>query len=172
MLDTLTVLAVLLSRPPAWSDRALSREDRIAMLYPEAEAISRVAKNPTEAAILISQGDFETHNEGFVLRGECEKSRYKCDSGRARGPWSVHAWCKAAWALPVGSFEEEARCIIRQFWYGAHRGREHALTPLHAGFAALGSRPWSWPQADARVRLVHEMEQLLARPPELVASGL
>jgi hypothetical protein len=173
--DMLSILAVLVSRPPAWSDRDQTREQRAAMLYPEAEAISRVAKNTLEVGILISQSDSDTHNEGFVLRDECQKSRFKCDHGHALGPWSVHGWCTAAWTLPhtsEASLEEQARCVLRQFWHGAHAGRQHALTPIHAGFAALGSRPWAWPEAGKRAKLALEMEQLLAHPPELVGSGL
>ena len=160
------ILEALLLRPPADADRHGPKEVHVELLRREAEVIAEIATSRREVAILMALAEHETHNEHAVLEGHCERSRWRCDNLHARGPWSVHSWCRRAWALPDGSQEarrEEALCVLNQFWGGARRGREHALTPLHAGFASLGPRPWQWPGADKRVQTVHQIEQLLAR---------
>lgn len=160
------ILAALLARPPADADRHETKEARTELLQREADVYAEIATSRREVAILMALAEHETHNERAVLEGHCERSRWRCDNLHARGPWSVHAWCQRAWALPNGSIEarrEEARCVLNQFWGGARRGKEHALTPLHAGFASLGVRDWTWPGADKRVQTTRAVEQLLAR---------
>jgi|SRR5690349_2614587 len=160
------VLLALLSRAPADADRHETREQREELLKREADVYAEVASSLLEQAILMALAEHETHNERAVLEGHCERSRWRCDNLHARGPWSVHAWCQKAWALPNGSIEarrEEARCVLNQFWHGAHRGKEHAQSPLHAGFASLGVRDWAWKGADKRVKTTHEVERLLLK---------
>lgn len=166
MIGVEVILLALLSRPPADADRHESKEIRTELLRREAEVYAEVATTRLEVAILMAQADHETHNERAVLEGHCERSRWRCDNLHARGPWSVHAWCRKAWAEPDGSQaarREEAKCILSQFWHGARIGKERAITPLHAGFASLGPRDWQWPGADKRVRTLRQIERLLAK---------
>ena len=170
-MDPRTILLALLELPPAVVDRDLSLEQRTALILPEAMAIARVAKTPRQAAILIAQSDSETHQESNVLTGHCERSRWKCDRGHARGPWSVHRWCHRGWALPDGSFEAlvyQAQCALGQFWHGENRwsGKyfgTRQIPPLHGGFSALASLPPDWVEAPKRAALVFKVEANLYR---------
>jgi hypothetical protein len=152
------ILAALLREPVYHRDRAMTEPERVALFTPVAEAIAEVSRTATDAASLVALLEHETHGARDVLTGHCDQmpKGERCDNLRARGGWQLHrAACPKAWALVDGSAESiriEAACALRQLHYQAHRGREHARTPLHAAFAGYAARPWNWEGADARVR--------------------
>lgn len=151
------ILVALLALPPSRFDRNLSQAERAYLLAPVALAISEAAHDVREVAELEELGRAETNYASLVMTGHCDEmpAGERCDHGHARGPWSVHDWCKRGWAYADGSLEsleEQARCAVHMLRYQASRGREHAPTPLHAAFAGYAARDWHWPGADRRVR--------------------
>jgi hypothetical protein len=169
-MDPSLALAALLRLANADADREKPPEARIAWLWPVAVVAAKVSRNRWELARLLALGAHEAHYEENVVAGRCHLSRWKCDNGHARSPWSVHPWCRRAWALPDGSqeaLEEAAACAVRMLRWAALRGRGHAATPDHAAFAGYAARPWSWGGADERVRTTLKVDRMLA---ELAAS--
>jgi hypothetical protein len=150
----------MLSLAPFFGDKAESPDERAELYQPIAEAISAASKSPADAALLISLSWHETKWSRAILEGRCDEmpAGQRCDGGHARGVFSLHRQaCPAAWELPYGSTESlhvEAACALRLLRWNAQRGREHALTPLHAAFAGYGARSWHWSQADDRVKTV------------------
>jgi len=165
MISPALVLSALLWLSPYYGDRGELPADRAARLEPVAEAISAVARNRVEVALLLALGTHESHFSALVLAGRCtEIGPRACDSGRARGVWQLHREaCPRAWELPDGSREslaEEARCVVSLLRWGAHQGTERALTPLHAALSAYAGHGPTWPGAELRVRTTRK---LLAR---------
>lgn len=166
-MDPALALAGLLLHPRSYLDRDITDEQRVTMLWPVAVAMAAAAKNLHELAILDELGFRETAYARHVIYGHCDRMPVgmRCDHGHARGPWSVHDWCKPAWALEDGSPEAlatEAQCAVGLLRSSAVRGRQHAATPLHAAFAGYAARPWAWPGADQRVRETMHVEARLA----------
>lgn len=162
------ILAALLALPPSRYDLRLSQAERATLLAPVAMAIFEATRDPHEVAMLEELGRAETNFAALVVTGHCGEmpEGERCDHGHARGPWSVHPWCKRGWAYADGSFkslEEQARCAIRMLRYQANRGREHAASPLHAAFAGYGARDWHWAEADRRARGTLRREAELVR---------
>jgi hypothetical protein len=154
------VLLVLLAQPSYVRDRDESPAAREELLRPVAEAIATTARNDTEAAVLIADGFHESGYSRAVLEYRCrDLGRLACDSGKARGGWQVHSWCKATDV--VG----EARCVLRVARYGSGLCREHALNPTAGAFAALAARSCNWSGAEVRVRTYRKILAQLRRSP-------
>jgi len=152
------VLSAMLSLTPYSGDRGDSTEARMDLYRPVAQNIARVARTPSEAAILVALGFHETGFARFVIEGRCSEGPpgQRCDGGKARGVFQLHASaCPAAWKFPEGSpesLELEAGCAIRLLRWNAVRGREHTITPAHAAFSGYAARDWGWGGADLRVK--------------------
>ena len=130
------ILAALLRLAP-WHQDHDAPEARRALLEPIAAAIAATARSREEAAALVAVGWSETKFARAVLEGHCDRmpAGSRCDHGRARGPWQVHAWCRDAWALPDGSpeaYTPAARCVLR-----ALRGGLQRCSSWHGAMAAL-----------------------------------
>jgi hypothetical protein len=173
-------ISVLMRLPRSHVDVEIgeSQEERLARIAHVVHAAALVAHTVEDFSAELAYGQLDTHYAKYVYEGHCNRmpKGERCDGGHARGVWSVHGWCKAAYAYPAGSDEsllEEARCALRQMHFGMAHCRAHSLTPLHGGFAALAAAPCSWAGADRRVQLAHRIQAMLAAPPSdaaLVAS--
>ena len=162
------VMTVLLAHKP-WLDRDMSTTEREHVLQPVAEAIADVSRNELDAAVLLSLGWHETKFASLVLTGRCREmpEGQRCDSGKARGVWSLHAEaCRDAWALAAGSVESvraEARCALRLLRFHAYRCREHSISPLFGAFSGYSGAGCHWGQAEQRVATVQRFAAELAR---------
>lgn len=159
--------AAMLRLAPSHVDRNEPLEARQVRTERVARAAVAAARNRLELALLLAYGARESHYASLVVEGHCDRmpAGERCDRGSARGPWSIHPWCRAAYAFPAGSDESlarEALCALGQARSGMVRCRAHAATPLHGAFAALAAAPCSWSGADRRVRLTYRMDALLA----------
>ncbi len=170
MIGLSAVLAAMLSLPAYVGDRDLNPDEREALYQPIAYEISMVARTNSEGAILVALAWSESKFASAVVSGHCERmpAGQRCDGLRARGIYQIHrAACPSAWAEPIGStssLRAETECAIRLLRYNAVRGRDHALTPVHASFAGYGARPWDWTGADVRVRTVKKLLANWGRP--------
>lgn len=152
---------------PVWQhDAELSRDERARLLRPVAEAIAGAARSREEIAALVALGWHESRYARYVVEGRCDEGPpgLRCDMGRdgkprARGPWQVWKWCRAAWALPAGtpaSLRYEARCVV-----GAMRvAQARCDEGWESAFAGLAGARCEWPPAKRRV---WTMRQVLAR---------
>lgn len=119
------ILAVML-KMPQWHLDHDTVEERTALLDPLAQVISEKAKSYEEAAALIAHSNTETGYARLVLTGHCDQmpEGVRCDNGRARGPFQVHAFCVEAWKHPDGTIESyrgAADCILRSLRFGFRR---------------------------------------------------
>lgn len=160
------VLTVMLARP-AWVDRAVPAEERIAALGPIATAIAEAVHSDEEAAALVLLGRVEGENFALaIVRGGCTSSG--CDHGAARGVFQEHrSFCPAAYVFAAGSIESiraEARCAVGALRLHASRCREHALTPWHGAFSGFATgHSCHWSGADDRVRAAQRVVVELRR---------
>jgi hypothetical protein len=142
-----TVLSAMLALAPSYLDKSETLEQRTELYRPVAEAIAEVARNESEAALLIADGHHESGFARAVLEYRCQDiGRLACDRNRARGFAQVHSWCRGNG--PVA----EALCALRIIRDGKERCRDSALTPMHGAFSALAARHCGWAGADVRVR--------------------
>jgi hypothetical protein len=157
MLTAAMVLIVMLQMPAGFGDAEATTEERAEFMRPVAVAIAEVANethNPVRsAAILVALGKNETRFARYVLEGRCEDGPpgERCDwskklgQPRARGPFQVHDWCKAAWSQPENSGEglaAGARCALSLVNHALHLCRAHApIWP--AAFAVYRGQPCS-----------------------------
>ncbi len=105
---TETILAVLLSQAPHFTDKDETPEARRARLSPVAEAIALAAGDRLDdAAALIAAGTSESKWARYVQEDRCAEgpSGSKCDGGKSRGLFQVRDWCSAAWSTPSSSPE-------------------------------------------------------------------
>jgi hypothetical protein len=132
------ILGVWLSLAPWYGDRHDSPEAREALYRPVAVAICKATEDPGERAFLGSQAYHETRLARYVLEGRCHDGPVgaRCDDGRARGPWQVHRWCRAAWRETETAAARRvaaATCVLRGWRYGLRRWGSPA-----GGFQAQG----------------------------------
>lgn len=125
MMNKALILATML-KLPQWHLDHDTVEERTALLDPVAQVISEETRTPEEAAALIAHSNMETHYARLVLTGHCDQmpAGVRCDGGRARGPFQVHDYCKAAWRYPDGtvdSYRGGARCILATLRLGMER---------------------------------------------------
>ncbi len=151
------VLTLILSLPTWHEDLALPLETRNDYLRPVAEAIAEVAKNRSEARALVTVALHESRFARAVIEGRCDEMPLgaRCDNGRARGPWQVHRWCKAAWENQDGSLEAlrgGARCALRYMRAGYRRCKS-----LNGAFAAGTGRAVCQTQQAVLRRETYEM---------------
>lgn len=164
------VLSALLALPPWVGDRAMSRDERAAMLENHARVWAEEAKNERQLAFLIAYSWEDTKNASHIVHGHCERmpKGERCDGLRARGVLSVHPWCRAMLRYPAGSVEslrEETRCALRAAYGGIARCGEHAQSPIHAMFVGEGGLgvPCSSKKADERVKTYRRVLRELRR---------
>lgn len=156
------VLAVWLGWAPWHLDSAETREQRMGLYRPVAEAVCRATRDPVERAFLAVQADAETHLARYVLEDRCHDGPVgaRCDQGRARGPWQVHRHCRAAWddsASHASRLESGARCALLGWRWGVRRWDSWA-----GGFQAqrgLAREPLHWAsrRADRMLAVVPRM---------------
>jgi len=148
-----TILAVMLSQPTWYQDLAETPEQRADLLRPVAMAIELATEDRTEQAALIALGYAESTWSRYVIEGRCSDgpAGARCDNGRARSPWQLHARaCPSAWELAEDdprALERSAVCAVRLL-RGA-RGRCRGWLGAFAGYARGAS--CSWPGAKRRV---------------------
>lgn len=123
-----------------WRGDQLEPGARIALYWPVAEAISSAARSRSEAAALVALGWHESRWASPVVSGHCSamKAGERCDNLRARSPWQVHDWCRAAWSVPEDSLDalrESARCAVRRL----RAMRERCVTRNHDELAGMFS---------------------------------
>jgi hypothetical protein len=143
------ILATLLYLTP-WHLDHDTVEERTALLRPLAQALVATTKDPEEMAALIAQPYMETKFARLVMTGHCDQmpAGIRCDGGRARGPFQVHGFCKAAWSVPDGtveSYRAGAACVRSTMRLGKMR-----CHTWDGAFAALqGTGNCKWDRADA-----------------------
>lgn len=163
------ILTVMLARKP-WLDRDMSSDERATMLQPIADAIAEVSRDRLDASLLLALGLHETAFARLVVEGRCDEmpKGQRCDSGHARGVWSLHVEaCRDAYQYAAGSVDSvraEARCALKLLRFHAYRCREHALTPLFGAFAGFGTgSKCHWSGAGARVLTTRRMAAELGK---------
>lgn len=110
------ILRVMLSLPQAWEDRTETPEQRAELLAPLAAAIADESRSTAEAAALIAISSQESGGFArWIVEGRCHERPSKCDHGRARGPFQVHAWCKAT------DLRGETACAASAYRYALAR---------------------------------------------------
>jgi hypothetical protein len=140
------ILSTLLARPVHVLDRDEPAESRKARFAVAAQGIALASKgNAHEAALLIAQFDGESKGARYVWEDRCHDGPpgARCDPdrkgvARARGAFQVWAYCKEAWAYPVGSLEEvtaAARCTLRLMRSGAKRCSANGYSTIEGSFA-------------------------------------
>ncbi len=148
------VWLVLISLWPDGSDEKESYEDRARRLLPYAMAIAEVTQDPDTQAAMISAANAETRFAANVMRGECRPGG--CDSGKAKGVWQLHPWCKAS--LDPSDVLGQALCARR-----ALRGpfaRCGTWEKAFGGYAAgHGCKPWAGRERH-RKYLLRQLRQL------------
>lgn len=153
-LASATILSALLSLAPAWTDRDASAEERVALLEPVAEAIAAVARTPEDAAALTALAWHESRLARYVVEGRCSDGPRgaRCDNGRARTPWQVHSWCRAAFSVAEPeSLRAGAECALRHLHWAAHRCALQSLDVVQGMFSGYRSGSCAWSPAKERV---------------------
>lgn len=154
------ILAALLALAPHHSDRALTRDERSAMLEPVAAAIAAVSRNEHEASFLAAQGWHESAYSSAILRGECGPKQ--CDPGRDGKPQSVGPFqVKARWCEGHATLEGQARCALRQARGGLQRCRHTKW--LGAFSAQSGGLSCNAPWAAKRVSTMRRSLERIQR---------
>lgn len=137
------IVSVLMAFPSWKYDAADTKQERLELITPTAEAIYAVAIERGDpygdAATMITLVQSETGLARFILEGRCKDGPpgIRCDwdkrtgRPRARGPFQVWDWCKAAWRLPASSVA------------GIAAGGRCALDLVHRSFKDCGHTKWA-----------------------------
>jgi len=114
------VLAAMVVMPTWYQDLDETPEQRADLLRPAALAIANATDDRTEQAAMVALGWHESRWSRYVIEGRCADGPKgaRCDNGRARSPWQVHAYgiCRAAWAYAEDdprTLEAAASCAVR-----------------------------------------------------------
>lgn len=157
---TAIILSAMMTLTPYYGDRFDTPEARRELYAPIAQAIALAARGDRElVAALIAQGWHESKWARPVIEGRCQEmpAGQRCDAGRARTPFQVHGWCRAAFRAPDGSgasLEAGARCAASMLRAGRARCRSWV-----GAFAGMRGG-WSCESASATAR-ASTMRQVL-----------
>lgn len=92
-------LAIMLAMPQSHLDRGETPEQRAALIQPWADGIDEATESTAMRAALVALMWHETGGFArYVLEYRCSdgpRGKAECDSGKARGGFQVHPWCKA-----------------------------------------------------------------------------
>jgi hypothetical protein len=128
-----------------------------------AAVVESVTASQQERAVLVALGWHESRFAHYVLEGRCEDGPRgaRCDAGMARGPWQVHRWCRAAWAVEDGTPEAlraGAACALRAIRTHAARCASEARTVLDGAFAGYATgHACAWRGSAARVQTTRRL---------------
>jgi hypothetical protein len=142
------ILSVMLSQPTWYQDLDETPEQRADLLRPVAVAIELATSDRTEQAALVALGWHESRWSRYVIEGRCVDGPKgaRCDNGRARSPWQLHARsCPSAWRLAEDdprALERSAACAVRLLRGARGRCRD-GWRGAFAGYARGASCTWS-----------------------------
>lgn len=128
-----------------------------------AAVVESVTADQRERAMLVALGWHESRLAAYVLEGRCQDGPKgaRCDAGRARGPWQVHRWCRAAWAAPDGSAEAlraGAVCALKALRHHGARCAGEARTVLDGAFSGYATgHACAWRGSAARVQTTRRL---------------
>jgi hypothetical protein len=161
---TAPILALLLSLPP-FSQEPVPEPDaaREARLRVQASAIWQATETRPRgvsrlawAGALVALGKHESRFAAYVSRDQCETGPYKCDDGRAKGPFQAHrSACPKLWALEGGSVEWHryaARCASGLLTGAYMRCRTRAPSVLAGSFSGYRGASCTWAPSVRRAR--------------------
>jgi hypothetical protein len=160
-----TVLSIWLGWAPWSGDAGDTEKQRTELIAPVAVAVCLATQDPVERAFLAVQTYQKTHLARYVLEGRCHDGPdgARCDEGRARGPWQVHAHCRAAWAPTASRLDRYvggARCALSGWRYGFWRWQSWAEG--FQGQVGIGRTvtPWATARAERMGPVVERMRVL------------
>lgn len=139
-MSALAILEVMLAHP-SWSDRHLSRAERIVALAPLAVALDEETSDSRMLAKVLSVIENESGMATIVIRGgDCSQlpKGQRCDNGAARGFGQLHeSACREAYRFKAGTEESiraEVHCVV-----GLLRGGEARCGSLAGAYAMYGT---------------------------------
>jgi hypothetical protein len=162
MLDQ--ILALLLSLPAFTQEPVpeteAARDARFRVqaqvIWEATETRPRGVSRLTWAGALVALGKHESRFAAYVWRDRCETGPYKCDDGKAKGPFQAHrSVCPQLWELEGGSVEWHryaAKCASGRLTGAYLRCRSRAVTPLAGAFSGYAGASCTDSRAPERAR--------------------
>src|SRR5690606_10260436 len=142
--------------PESAEARAERLESFAPMLWAAAKVRPAGVSRPAWTGVLIELTNAETALALYIWKDECETGPYKCDDGKAKGPFQ--AWevaCPELWTLPGGSQEwlaYSAQCASRLLTSAYYRCRHRNDDPLAGAFSGYAGAscvaPWAYARAE------------------------
>ena len=158
------ILALLLSFAPfsqePVSESPQARETRLGIqaqvIWDATETRPRGVSRALWGGMLVKLAKAESGLDAYVYRDECETGPYKCDKGRAKGPFQAHqSACPKLWTLKGGSVEWQkyaAACASARLTGAFLRCRSRNPDPLAGSFSGYAGASCSAPWATRRAR--------------------